>query len=1604
MSEPAAPLLFAPVLNAPGLWKDLGKIHHLSTRDFQWLQHTKLATHALRSAQTPPMLTQRIVLNATGQTPVPLAGSFLLSHTPDDPGVVLYTPYDGIKKYASLETMQASLQKRLNDAGEDDDLLAFLSLSERKQWAASQAVQLTFTTIEGDLFDDQSSAIKNAQHLNAQAIIKEFKRLPALASLLDQALADLLKSDFSNLPNANVRVGFYREADASSDAAPASARHWLDSMSLGDAVLRFYRHQRWVPDHKHEFYASGSTPAGDQATWEQVVKTAASKLPALLFWQLEQYWNAPGELGSPRRAMFAKALQDQARAELMLRRESQIIDADQFETLHQLLRPATRAARRPTIETVHLWEHQPNAVELAGSLMISHANAYLYTPLQGLQVLKDYPDLKDTLLSKFSAAGHEDELYSLLSLEERQRFIGFDRPHVSGETISGEIFQVLLEKIITKQRQNIEYALQVFRHSDGAVDIHALFDKSLDIRPMLHERLSSVEADGRWSTRPVFHGGQLPSMVLAEKAAAAVKTYTDVETPLLNEFSKQPLDTVSAQRTYLEAMKPRLAHALFVGVRGEARFATLSGVLKERENALVETVFNADLAARNNRAALNGFLPDVWSLTLECSGEKVPLPLAHCVLITERGGLDNRHSGQVVLWTPAGGLEVFDNVNQARRSLSRRLLDSEQRLGLLENLAPSQHHFHRRYTLGPLRLIEGNVLHDRTQSAIDRFLDRCEHLRSRVNDATRVQAGLSALSKQLIETNLRRAAEYSRAIHRQQTLPAWLGMASREEQQTHLELLEQWAESVIDGKDYLHGIKPLTEYVEATLKSLLDARFPGSNLDPLHITITPNLALAGPAGNLAEFALNHVNVAQGTGFTVSSSSKTVLPTGLDQQAVRQLLLSLAIPATFVKTVVDLLSADDAAGKASKECFVRQLPWQLLQHAHALKLQQRLSVNGFDLIRQILDMPDGLARASVVGAHAQIYPLSLIKTVGAAAVEALGLYVIGPGKGHEGPRILYTPYAEQVFHEFEHDAGLVAALNVPGELQNLLLRRLPDTQQSVFRSLFKASLGQSSEISLAVNALTGNVLHTLFSDNIKVLKRMLGTQTQADAQADWEAVKHLFTQGIRQAATLLPGKLAYLTFLWQSYKDFKTSADALQDHHWKRALKAFIAGAVQMLSLGRLSLEEQAGSVATSAIKENPQQLPAPHWKDIRTTAALRTGLQPFESTDVALKDLTHNVQDGTYRHSVSQHTYAAIAGKVYRVERPGAVWRLVNAKLHGPTLWKNANTLVLDPDRHTVHFGKLVSKMYNRYANTRETRMVLNIEAHGMEDIRRRYPDKARALVQAIDLARYYAFNSLHNLAEYKIALPGTRVDTFLKAFFDVPTIDVDILARITKAIVPICTALVDPTDELMNTDRFVIGSNKFRQSNFIAFVLDDDQERKVHFTEAFFDQQLDWYKAGLTEPFNVDGHAQASTLIHEFAHQCAKAVDIASLEARRPFSDLISTVTGYGSALKHNQETFQREALSMATPREELFARWNHSLREWVSLDVIPGLESVSEEILDATLSPTIEAARNAFFDQQTPYARVETILRNADSIALLICQLGRQLDPVVKSPTVTP
>lgn len=209
----------------------------------------------------------------------------------------------------------------------------------------------------------------------------------------------------------------------------------------------------------------------------------------------------------------------------------------------------------------------------------------------------------------------------------------------------------------------------------------------------------------------------------------------------------------------------------------------------------------------------------------------------------------------------------------------------------------------------------------------------------------------------------------------------------------------------------------------------------------------------------------------------------------------------------------------------------------------------------------------------------------------------------------------------------------------------------------------------------------------------------------------------------------------------------------------------------------------------------------------------------------------------------------------------------------------------------------------------------------------------------------------------------------------------------------PLCQALVDPTLDQLDHKRFIVGTTcSCAEERVIAFVLSEDRQQKVHFTEYFFDQQLDRYEGALTQSFDIVAHAQAATLIHEFSHLFSKTSDIATVESRRPFSDLISTLSPPDRLLKATQEQFQREALSMSTPVDELFAYWNRKLQTW---EDVPATHSLHTVIKTTTGTDTMAEARKAFLDPVSADRRIDTILRNADSVARLVCEMGRCLDP---------
>lgn len=1598
MTTKPAPLLFSQVLAAKRL-DQLTAGHGLTQPDLDWLRHASLPSHAQRAAKTPPMFAETIMLQAGKKTPIALAGCFALSarvenSESDTQPAFIYTPMGGIRKFDNRASLEAEIERMWQD-NEHNDLYSFLSISQRSELKSTADIAQTRQIIDGDIIQAQHASIESAQDLNALTMVKELIQLPSLKIMLDRILKETHPT--IDYRQARVALGKGTRSQGAEDIGVT------ESIPLIEAILIYFHNQGWPAGH-YSYITFPGTPDSPYSVqqWQDLIRGTAAKLVPAITGCIEDFWaQTATSLYLTRRELLSRIIHDGLQASIVIKREKEQLTVPESHELFRVLSPSSQYNTPLYIETIRFWEYEPSFVELAGSLMISGKGHYLYTPEHGLQKLDGFRDFKYAILDKSSQVVGKEAIYSLLDLDERNRFLRFDDPQLSGKAVDFPVPECLADAIIQKQKNNLRFALDMSRQGD--VDIHALVDKALDIRAFIGKELLNQPTDGHWGTHPAFYGLLRPSNLKADQLERKGKSYTDIEKTFDTLLTQLATPGKASLRNRPRQLLKELTNIFSLGIRAEAELKELNGTLPSLVNELIKTVFTYDVEYpdRSQRPGVRGFQPDVYSLRLEYSDETatIQMPLANCFLLTERGGLDTPYSGMAVLWTPAQGLQVFASVEVAIRQLNGYLLDSRSRFGILANLPSVQRKPHGRYQLQGFELIEENVLLNRMNSFVDLY--EAEHgylntLKAGIWQPTEktLMQSLVALLEKGAPTNLGHATRIAQSDRLRQKLPAWLGTAALEEQRLHLELLEQYKNSVGNGEDYLDGIEPLRTHVLNKLQTLLDKRFAQSKVNPETVQITPTLAVVGPTLSLTDFVLRHVDVTSKS-FKVSSTSTQPLPDGLDETAVRQMLSSLDITTLYKQNLTQALMGTTEAVQARRRRFRQQLPWQLLQYAHARYLQQHLSSPAFDLLRQVLDMPDAVARQLVKNAKAIIRPLELIKTDAAAAVKALGLYLFSSSGTYASTHVLYAPYHDgPQLIEFKDEASIVAAFNTPGTLQDMLIRRLPNNQQATFKNLFASTLGQLSEVRLASNPINTNAFDTLYEDNATLLANMLDSRTQAGAHFDWSTFVHVLKTGARLIGKELPAKVTFVETLWESYEDFKASSEALQAHDWKAGLHNFIAGAAEMVSLGFLNRDDTFG-LLDPIEPTAPGVAPAPAWKNIASTSAPRTDMQIFETMDVSLSNLK-KLPDGTFQALGSNRFYAPLAGKVYEVAKYADTWRIIHGVNQGPLLRRSSDGQAweIDPKRHTIRFGKSASKLAIAYTDLK-ARGSLNIEARGMTEIRRKYPHRANIIVQALETARFYSFNALHNLGQLKQSvIRGSRLDRFLRLFFGVNQVDSRLLAKIEAAISPICTELADPSWILKNADRVAVGDLRYMEDRATAFVIDPNARGRIYLTQFFFDPGLDWFKTVVPNSFNVDAHAQGATFIHELSHQHFNTLDIIYLDAAFPFLDMISTVTHLAKQEYDRLEKLQSHGLSLTTPKAKLFTQWDSADNTSKSLEFIPVEKATCREILKITGAQSMNAARDAFLDPISPDKRIEVILRNADSITLLICEMGRQLE----------
>lgn len=1562
--------------------------------DLKWLSAVYLATHAARIANSEPMHVDRLLLSVPDASGIPLAGAFSMSR-PNDGEVTLYTPWKGLVKFADFKSLKSKLQEWLTQPTGKRELLRFLSLEQRSALAAATAPGITTQVIEGAVLQDQELILERNQAQNIRAMMGELLKLPTLQSMLDETLKTALHETFPELDQRLTRVkSFVIESDD---------QQLLSSHSLSETLLHYYLTHQWPTGDTRVFSnpRHNVSSAADNQAWESAVKEIAQTLTPRLQDLLKTFWNTPMNNGQLRGKFFAEGLRDTFHLKLLLQRQQRVLTTQQYLRLMNLsLEPDIDDPLRA--EKVRVTAPFKQYVELASTLMIGSSDTldFLYTPSRGIEATSDLPAVGKIVAQMLKSQGHEDTLLNFLSLDERATFLSMkpEEQVIVGEPIIGSVFEQLMTDILGKQRENLAYALSEYRESEGTQDPRALFDKALDVRGLIDARLLAADAEGRWSTHADRRPSAQPAAVRGESAKEHLAILSTVKQPLELLLDNRPVipantrTIAEVQRIFnssLGSLQSRFTQTLSTALRSELKLHAVMRTLSATEQAIINTVL--DTPVRLQRAVLNGFLPDVFSLALKASGATATLKLASCFVLTERGGLDPKHSGKAILWTPASGFEAFKALPPLLTELDRRLKDTDDRTTLLENLGRSERVAGRSYTLAPLQRIDEDFL-DHVQKPFVQLDQAC------VIRALATKLPATPLANLLMLVALRqpmtgsdRATDIAQSLITQQKLPAWLAKASIQDQILHGELLQQYLNNVTDDQDYLTGIRSLARTAHDALEKQLKADTFDIDPDKVQIQIDKRSRSAASTQTLTDFALTHFKDLDKTHFKLVSLDNTAIPQDMDQSYIKDLIRNLKLGELQQKTLNEAFADTQANAKDRRKRFYTQLPWQLMHYAHTEKLQERLSETGFDLIRQVMDMPDAIARAAVDGAHAIIRPLELLGIKRQQPVKVPGVYLIGSSADSTAPQVLVAPHSPGYgVKEYKNETQLLNELKTRGDLLDWVLMNLPQPDRILLEHRMETTNSRLAEVTLASNPIKGNLFGHLFDDNAALLARLLGCQTDDNKQAEWATIKHVLGEDLQGAFTFLMGKLAYPITVWRSYRDIKQSAEDLQTHKWGAAIKEFISGIAQLATL-RLSLESQAKPSSTPTTPAPETSDTRFKWQDVAITAPERTQLKRHESLDVDLNSLTLNSSLGLYTHPTTNKTYAPVEGKVYPVTKRGTHWRIADTSNRGPRLSQNVSKQwVLDRQTPAPRFS--ISDRWRTVSSVWEG---MNIDANGMREIRRLFPQKARQIDEALDLATTYAWNCFQNLQLLKSSdKTVTPVHQLIMDFIEVPQVQPVHVEQLEKVFGDIFAALLDPSLRKPKTNRFAIGRVLDGAATTFGFIVPTDAKRKIYLAEKFFDTGFEFYRTHLSEPsFPINTHAQAVTLIHELSHIVCKTEDIAYLDSSRPFPHLIGQASATASELKDALTTLQATALSIKTPLTRLFMTEDPDTGVWED----PGntsyenTDQVRAHILALTGGENLSAARKIF--KRDPLVRLKVQLGNADSVSWLISQMGRQL-----------
>jgi hypothetical protein len=1018
---------------------------------------------------------------------------------------------------------------------------------------------------------------------------------------------------------------------------------------------------------------------------------------------------------------------------------------------------------------------------------------------------------------------------------------------------------------------------------------------------------------------------------------------------------------------------------------------------------------------------------DVHAIYLKVPSETNTVPLNDMFVL-------HRHSeptGPVLMWSGHYGLFAFDSLQQLKKTVAASINHPHARARWLTGLDPAVmatllEHFQAATLSG---------VHVETREVAGDFITELDVIECHrqltaigVDMALARECGFSAnlfqrnadysRGEDMLTIGLDRLAVDAANVQLAELLPPWILHASAVQLSRYTAILGRCLGTANTKSSYLAQIPFIDDFSRSHLRTSMAKVWPTGPNNPDRVVIkltdtsggginSGGMIAAGTLDSrtktLTEWAITQFSGSLSSEMHISLDPPSLTMDVPTTHQVRKVVEDADVGGEYRKLLAAKLSRTSGDYALRRLLFAKALPAQMLRNALEREMQGKISTAATDMIAQVVEMPDGVAREPLNGQRITLSPLGLIPDVGMSADIACGMYLIAPVRPDRGPVVLYTCYGEsETLREYASRAQLLEQIKTNATLQAQILSRLPEEVHSRYEhSGFSEPhipwttevdggqrLGKPPAITLLDQPEQGNALYYLFEDNLQLIQLLARQQTMSSGEASWNAFCHIVKLGIEQGAMILPSVVGSLVALYQSQQLLNDSVKAIGRKSWGEALADFIAALASVAGARRGAEYFKREIQAAESAERAPRTVEASGFY-----RGLSAELAALEATDVALNTLTHDALLNMYETADATHRYAIVDGKVMEVKRAEHGWYIVSKGREGPTI-------TLD-DQQKWHADLEIARMgagYSLMDNYENWITEINIpdvfitQAEGIEQIRVRYPRHHQMIVNAhahsVDCLR----NTLKNLNQKvpHVPLPAQT----LEILTDVFEVDVTpaMLQRLRSGCVQLLDTLTSNALDPHSSERYWDGLNEVGHENNHAFIWESDPQKRIFLTDKFFELPIEtlMYSNHQRTQAQLYAHHQAASLLHEISHQVLKTVDLAYLDTFRPLHQHFDTLGGaHGQAqlYAHSLLTVRQQALSLSTPAARLFTRPGARGRR----DFGPADGRQREVVLRLSGKASLAEARKVFMTDAD--VRSKLILANADSMTLLVLRLGQEV-----------